>query len=200
MPIPARVATLDPYGTDVLLTNDGDFSVTPAGQLALVTGPLNPAQALVNRLRVRAGELPLHPDFGNALAPSIVGTKAIDPTLVVSKVNTELRQVMESDQRFLRAENIVATQDPDDPTRTAVYVELVLAGGDRLTTTDVTDAPDLADFETAPEVADSLTDVQISDLLGTDNPDGDDELPDLDELLEGDGSSFTVPEDLGDGS
>jgi hypothetical protein len=54
------VAT-DPYGTDLLLTDDGDFSVTPSGQLALLSGPLNCAQALTMRLKTAPGELALQP-------------------------------------------------------------------------------------------------------------------------------------------
>lgn len=192
------VASPDIYGTDVLLSDAGDFSVTPAGQLALISGPMNPAQALVNRLRTAPGELPLHPDYGNALARSVVGTKTNDPTLVVSHVNTELRNVMEADQRFLKAENIVATQDPADPSRTGVYVELVLAGGDRLTTVDVTDTPSITDFQASPSLVDQLSEQELDDAFGA-NPDASaDQVPDLDEQLEGvldaatTGTGFTV--------
>jgi hypothetical protein len=189
------VAT-DLYGTDVLLTANGDFAVTPAGQLALITGPLCPAQALLNRLRVYRGELPLHPDFGNALAATVVGTKANDPTLVVSKVNTELRDVMQADDRFLSAQNIVATVDPDNPTRTGVAIELVLAGGDRLTVADVTDTPDLASFESAPETTDSLTDTELDDAFGEDPDAQEDDVPDLDEDLEGTPGDQSLPAGL----
>jgi hypothetical protein len=185
------VAT-DPYGCDVLLTNDGDFSVTAAGQLALVDGPMNCAQALVCRLRTSLGELPLQPEYGNSIE-LLIGSKANDPTLVVSKVNIELRDIFQHDRRFLRAEKISAQGDPIYPARTGVYVELVLAGGDRLAVDDVGDTPGLEAFNAQPEIADDLDPDAIADLLGP-NPDDSDDVPELAEDLEGSASDSDIPE------
>jgi hypothetical protein len=186
------VAT-DPYGTDVLLTNDGDISVTAAGQLALIDGPMNCAQALVSRLRTYPGELPLQPEYGNSLEPLIIGTKTNDPTIVVSKVNAELRDIFQHDRRFLRAESISAQTDPAYPARTGVYVELVLAGGDRLAVDDVGDSPGLEAFNASPEIADEIDADELADLLGP-NPDDSDDVPELAEDLEGSASDNDIPE------
>jgi hypothetical protein len=180
----------DPYGTDVLLTNDGDLAVTPAGQLALVDGPMNCAQALVMRLRTSPGELPLQPDYGNAIAPRIIGTKTNDPTLVVSKLNIELRAIFTADRRFLRAERITASSDPAYPTRTGVYIELVLAGGDRLTAADVANTPALDAFSATPELAESIDPDELADIAGANPDELEDDIPELAEDLEGFATSF----------
>jgi hypothetical protein len=128
----------DPYGTDLLLTDDGDFSVTPAGQLALLSGPLNCAQALDDAPEDRARRAAAAARSTATRSPRpIIGTKASDPTLLVSAFNAELRRIFEDDRRFLKAEKIDRQQRPRDPTRTQLSVELVLAGGDRLTGVDV---------------------------------------------------------------
>jgi hypothetical protein len=70
------VAT-DPYGTDVLLTDDGDFG--HAGRAARAAQRADELRAGAGHAAAHLpGELPLHPDYGNALA-KIIGTKANDP-------------------------------------------------------------------------------------------------------------------------
>lgn len=176
----------DPYGIDLLLTNDGDLAVTPAGDVALISGPLCCGQALISRFRVFPGELPLQQDYGSALARQI-GQKSGDPTLIVSAINSELRTVIEDDPRFLSASKIAAIQNPNDDNQVAVRVEFVLAGGDRLETSDVAGAASLDTFDAQPELADSLSSDDLAALAGANSDEDDeaDQVPDLDEFLEG---------------
>lgn len=192
------VAT-DDYGTDVLLTDAGDLSVTPAGQLALLSGPLNCAQALSMRLRTAPGELPLQQEYGNALPAQIIGTKSHDPSLVVSKVNIELRQIIQDDGRFLKAERIATVTDPADPTRTAVYVEVVLAAGDRLSVDDVTDTPPLTAFDANPGLADELDPDELAELLGEDPAELEDDVPELADFDDFDLTDQTLTGPVDDG-
>lgn len=177
----------DPYGVDVLLTDNGDLAVNAAGQLQLLSGPLVCAQQMVMRLRTFPGELPLDLDYGNPI-DTVIGTKTGDPQLVVSKVNVELRQILEDDARFLRAQNIVAGYpDPADPTKTAVSLQLVLTGGDTLDLGDLAAGDvSLADFTATPDLATELGDDTLPDFTG-DPGDPDDVLPDLDDELIDDG-------------
>jgi hypothetical protein len=72
-------------------------------------------------------------------------------------------------------------------------VQLVLAGGDRLTGVDVIESPALAQFTAVPELAEVTEAEDLNALLGEDPDAIADELPDLDEDLEG----STVDSDFG---
>lgn len=183
----------DPYGIDLLLTPDGDLSVNPGGSLAVVAGPENCVQALQLRLRTHPDELPLHDDYGSALAAQAIGTKAGDDQLLAALARVEVQRILEADLRFLAARNLQAQTDPADPQRAQVSMRLELAGGEELIVSDLVEArideidpgdPDLSIDEMASDLdEDALAMLDAADYEAEDLGEPDDfadflDLPD----------------------
>lgn len=95
----------DGYRADVALDDRGDLVITGAGDLAVIDGPRNAAQALLWRLRTQRGELPLHPAYGSLLAQRLVGIK-VDLALTRAQAALELREMVAADARFALVTNI----------------------------------------------------------------------------------------------
>lgn len=109
-PAPTGVAeTQDPFGTDLALA-EGRLQVTPAGDLATVSGRANLDQALVHRLATRRRELMFHPQYGNR-AFELVGQGAgpVTDRLAAAFAAAALT----ADPRIDRAQNVVATVEGD---------------------------------------------------------------------------------------
>lgn len=185
----------DPYGIDLLLSDDGDLVVSPSGDITTITGAMNCAQTVVQRLRTRPGELPLHLDWGSTL-DAIVGTKALDETIAAAYAANEARALIDSDRRFLAVRDVQAQTAEGDVTRVAVRITLALALGEEVTVGDVAtprldevlvdDASTLADFDSSGDAAllDGLEDAAEA-------YDPEDETPELEEFLgEEDGTIY----------
>lgn len=170
----------DPYGVDLAVDATFDLRATPAGDLAIVAGPDNCAQALFLRLSTPHGQLSLHPDYGSNV-PDQVGAKR-DLAALVSTVNTDLQAVVADDVRFATA-NVGSVRSPATvgapATTSLITATAELLGGEQLNIDDLS----------AP--AGQVIDQQTADLLdlgfdpGTDSdyfaqPDEIDGLADLD--------------------
>lgn len=114
----------DPYGTDLVLTPDGDLAIWPNGQLATITGPENAIQALRLRLITREGDLPVHPEYGSGL-PDRIGSKN-DTNQLVAQANTDLKELFTQDRRFLGLTELSAVEYEPGKNRLQATVQLAL--------------------------------------------------------------------------
>ncbi len=165
----------DAYGIDLAIGPDGDLVITPTGDAATLSGPENCTQALLLRVRTYPGELPLHPDYGSGLADRVIGSKGIDSDLMAAQANVDLREIIDSDPRFLSASGITVSEVPENPRAARVGLRLRLADRDELVISDLLDVR--VDEINPGEVLDVDLDGADLEFLGED-----DELPDL-ELL-----------------
>lgn len=86
-------------GIDVKLTSEFDFALGNRGDLEVVRGTDNAAQAIVLKLHLEPGDLEDHPTLGVGTTP---GTKV--PT--VTDIKTRLVQTLTADPRFEKVENL----------------------------------------------------------------------------------------------
>jgi hypothetical protein len=91
-------------GIDLKLTDEFDLELSNRGDINLVKGAANAAQAIVFKLGLEKGEIIDHPQLGIGLT---VGRKA--PPLV--EVQTDLVQTLSQDPRFERIENLTIQRD-----------------------------------------------------------------------------------------
>jgi len=91
-------------GQDIALTQDGYLEFDAQGDLRVVSGGENLAQAVRHRLIVPKGQLPLHADYGCELELyiGIAGTPA-----AVQQAAMEVRRTVRQDPRITRVENAV---------------------------------------------------------------------------------------------
>lgn len=164
-PILVGTASIDPYGVDLAMTAAGDLNLTGTGDLAIVDGPFNCAQAMFLRLNTSRGDLPLHPDYGSLLQTVLVGSKAqLAP--VLAEVSTELQTLLANDPRFADAE-IVNAQSPATSGSTygansaQVSVLATLATGEQVTLESVAD-PSPSDVS-LPQLTDPSIDPTVNE-------------------------------------
>lgn len=184
----------DGYGTDVALGPNGDFIITPAGDVASLNGPLNCAQAMLNRLRTTPGELPLHPAYGSTVA-DLIGSKLLDESLAAAHVTNDLRTLVNADRRFSSAQASVLRGDANGGSET-IKVEVGLGGGEQLTLDSIDALSDVSldelDVSAPPTLTDLTADLDpaLTGLEALVDPDSD--LPELADLI---GAQATDPED-----
>lgn len=184
----------DGYGTDFALSPAGDLIVTPSGDVAALSGPLNAGQAMLNRLRTTPGELPLHPDYGSSVM-ELIGTKQLDESLAAAHVTNDLRTLVNADRRFSSAQATVQRGDANGGSE-QVRVQISLVGGELLTLDSIDSLSDVSldelDVSAPPTLADLTADLDpaLSGIEALVDPD--DELPELADLI---GAQATEPED-----
>jgi hypothetical protein len=181
------VAVLDPYGADLQISDAGDLVVTPTGDLALISGPLNCGQALTLRLRTAAGELPLHPDYGSDLDRRLIASRTSDDELALTSARVLLSKIVRADSRFLAVRDLSTTRLNASGTQLAIACKLALAARDSIAVTSLA-APrgDEISVTTDLPSLDELTTTAVSDLAFLTDTDLDlDELPDLDAFITG---------------
>lgn len=125
IPAPGRVPSgvldaTDLYGTDLDLTG-GDLSATASGDLALLAGVPNLAQALSHRLDTEPGELLFHRDYGCRIH-ELKGENN-GPALNQLAAGYVAR-ALNSDPRIARTQGITATVQGDAVTVAATAVAI----------------------------------------------------------------------------
>ena len=88
----------DLYGTDILMTNDGDLQAAPGGDLALVTDLANLNQAVTNRVLIEPDEY-LFGDYGCTLKQYV---DSVDPT-VPTRIQQDVPASLLEDTRIAAA-------------------------------------------------------------------------------------------------
>lgn len=80
-------------GVDLKLTKDGDLSLSNNGDVELVAGAENAAQALYLKLNLQRGGLVYHPEIGTNLQ---IGEKLTNPL----EIKLQIIQSISTDKRF----------------------------------------------------------------------------------------------------
>jgi len=102
------------FGVDIKLTEDFDIELSPTGDAKLIASTDNVAQAILVKLLLEVGSLKRHPGIGTNLG---IGTKAVQPSLVLDKVRSSLA----NDSRIASVVFAQVTQESN-----ALLIDLVL--------------------------------------------------------------------------
>lgn len=139
-PPPPAIAPVDPYGVDIALDASGDLRVTASGSLGAVSGAYNCAQAVFLRFKTSPGEVALHPEYGSALAGSLIGSK-LNVGGIAQQAGADLQTMLAEDQRFTTAAvgNIRKPASDAYPESVALAIKATLVGGEQLTLDNVSD-------------------------------------------------------------
>lgn len=151
--------TTDPYGVDLAIDGTGDLRVTHSGALGAVAGADCVSQAVLLRLRTSRGEITLHPAYGSTLPTHFVGSHR-PLGAMVTELNSELLELIETDGRFLTARVAYSNQPATtggSPTSSLLGVQATLIAGERLSVVDITDPETSAVVTTDPGLDPLLT-------------------------------------------
>ena len=106
-PTPLVAQPTDPLGTDWYVDDAGQLQWTATGDIMTATGLQNLAGALARRLNTTLGTLPLHPQYGSALA-TVIGSPIAASYVLKGYVKTALQ----ADPRVTAILGITATPNP----------------------------------------------------------------------------------------
>ena len=116
----------DLYGTDILMSNDGDLQASPGGDLATVTDVANLNQAVNNRLLTEPDEY-FFSDYGTTLKQYV---DSVDP-MVTTNIQQDVPASLLNDPRISSASaNATFIQNSDGSHSLAVQATVVSAFGD----------------------------------------------------------------------
>lgn len=121
----------DPFGTDLVVSDEGDLVVWPTGALGVISGPDNAIQALKMRMRTALGDLQQHPSYGSGFH-AIIGGKSSRQGITGTAFQ-EIRRLLAQDDRFLYAEGAsVLERQENGAAAYDVGVTLFLVNGDAM--------------------------------------------------------------------